>query len=86
MGQVMSIIQLNINNDSELLDEGMSYLSEACARFMDMKHPHGDVLFHMTDSILFYLENYFIDRGEEPSSLPKPTSNWRKNLTYDSST
>ena len=74
-----NIIQIrNSNPDSELLGEGMSYLAEACARFMEIKAPEGHTIFRMTDSILHYIENYLID--DELSYLPKPTNNWSKEL------
>lgn len=73
-----NIIDLPVKNeDSELLGEGMSYLSEACARFMEMKTKEGHTLFRMTDAILFYIENYLRDE-DCPDRLPKPTHEYAK--------
>lgn len=68
--------------DSELLGEGMSYLAEACARFMEIKHKEGHTLFRMTDAILFYIENYLVI---DSSGLSRPTNEWAEELENDDS-
>ena len=64
----------------------MSYLAEAMARFMEMKHPDGYALFRMTDSIMFYVENYLIRDDECLNGLPKPTHEYAKEFVNDDST
>jgi hypothetical protein len=78
-----NIVDLPIkDSDSELLGEGISYLAEACARFMEIKHPDDYVLFRMTDAIMHYVENYLIT-DECPGGLPKPTHEYAKDYIND---
>lgn len=65
-------------NDAELLGAGIICLSEACGHFMEMKHEEGHALFRMCDSIMFYIEKYFLDEVKEIYQLPKPDYKWFK--------
>jgi hypothetical protein len=79
MDNIVNLVQKH--KDSELLGEGMSYLTEACARFMEMKAEEGNTIFRMTDAIMHYIENYLI----EEDYLPKPTHEYAKEYRNDDS-
>ena len=53
----------DIVDDKELFEKALIHLDDAQSCLMEMKHPIGRTLFHMANSISFYMENY-IEKGK----------------------
>lgn len=61
-------------SDDKLLNEAMELISQADCLLIEIKNPMGQVIHHMADSILCYIEEY-IYKNKESYGLSKPLKN-----------